>query len=336
MIAQQQIMQRVIEAIRQYFRLQQIGQCSVAQESELVTLTSELALRNLDTLERTIRSALWWHSGLDSNIKAVNLVQRNGPLDYWLFLCSGDGFKRENALKTLSTGAPNGFFFSLLLRRINDWVPQVRLAACRHLGSVASKTNPEFVVDALWNTLPHFSTWGRVDEEELQAILALLHLPEIAQRLKLQLQYAATGPASTVLAQVGRTSVLDHCLPELARVSIQPAVRAKAYRTMLERRAVWSTGREWRWISLKWSKGRWEPVFDERQVEVELPVTEILQTAIADKSARVRRVAGDFLVQSASNLTPDHRTFAERLSNDSTPSVAERGRFAVARADQAS
>ena len=43
------------------------------------------------------------------------------PFLTWLDLCSGDGFRRERTLRTLSAGAPNGFFSAIDPVRITPW-----------------------------------------------------------------------------------------------------------------------------------------------------------------------------------------------------------------------
>ena len=52
--------------------------------------------------------------------------------------------------------------------------------------------------------------------------------------------------------------------------------------------------------------------------------------ALADRSPIVRRVAGDLLIQQLEIVGTEAVNLAKLLASDDSPSVAERGRFALA------
>ena len=52
----------------------------------------------------------------------------------WYDLLSGDGFRRERFLLEVNEGAPSAFLLAMFLRRLNDWVPQVRILWARCSG----------------------------------------------------------------------------------------------------------------------------------------------------------------------------------------------------------
>ncbi|BDM77315.1 hypothetical protein [Acaryochloris marina] len=249
----------------------------------------------------------------------------------WLDCCSGNGYRREQALRALNEGAPNAFLCALVLRRLNDWVLQVRAAAREYIPTMAAHTQPEYLVEALWALLLSVHTWGRVQTEDLDVLMNLLSIADVPSRLVSKLIQSTTGPAARILGQVGRTPVLDPFLPILCEQAIQPAVRAKAYRSQLEGCMVWFEGRKWVWTDRRWCQGQYVPVLGERKIRVYRPFLELLAKAAQDDSPIVQRFAGDVLLAKLDDLGGDACPIATRLSTDAYPSVAERGVFAVKR-----
>lgn len=293
--------------------------------SEYIRVTSDLPVAKLEYWERTF----WYEIGLASYPQRY-LNERRRLLP-WLDCCSSDGYQREKALRALNEGAPNGFLCASVLRRLNDWVPQVRAAAREHIPTMAAHTQPEYLVEALWALLMHFHTWGRLQTEDLDVLMNLLSITEVPSQMVLKLIHATTGPAAGILGQIGRTPVLDPFLPTICEQAIQPAVRAKAYRSQLEGRMVWFEGRKWVWTDRRWCQGQYVPVLDERKIRVYRPFLELLTKAAQDDSPIVRRVAGDVLLAKLDDIGGDACPIATQLSTDAYPSVAERGIFALKR-----
>lgn len=320
----------VVEAVDYFANTITSGGKIVADMSSLVTATSKIRLSNLDEWERLIR---WqFDEALRKNwLPRLKFGVDSAPFITWIDLCSGDGFKREKALRALSGGAPNSFFFALAVRRLNDWVPQVRKAACDKLYIIAEASSPEIIVDVLCATLPNWNSWGRLGVSEKQVILNILSLPNIAKSLKNRFISATSGPMTSILAQVGRTSALDSELIEIAESAIQPSVRAMAYRCQFEGKMVWVEGRKWVWTDKVYCKGRLMPQLGERKISVVKPFIENLYQSAIDSSPIVRRVAGEWLIREYSNLGEQAFMLAELLAADPSPSVAERGKFALER-----
>ncbi len=296
--------------------------------SSLVDATSRVSLSQLGTWERLIR---WeYHKALAASTPSKwKLWARPAPFPTWIDLCSGDGIKREKSLRTLTGGAPNSFFFALAIRRLNDWVPQVRKAARETLPLMAKQSDPKHVVDVLCVTLPHWNNWGRLKEADKQVLLEIVSLKEVAHALKSRIISAASGPMTSILTQAGRTEALDRYISEIAQEAIQPAVRAKAYQSLLEGKMVWFEGRKWEWTDIRYCEERLKPILSERSLSVTVPFLETLKSAAIDRSPMVRRVAGDVLIQRLSTIGIESVQLAELLASDSSPSVAERGKFAL-------
>jgi hypothetical protein len=196
-----------------------------------------------------------------------------------------DRDKREKTLRALSGAAPDTFFFSLAVRRLNDWVPQVRKAAREKLPEIAKSTDPEYVVDALCVALSNWNSWGRIEEADKEALLKVICEKEIAKSLRSKLNLSASGPMLSLFSQLGRTPILDGKIEEIAMSAIQPSVRAKAYRSLFEGRIVWIEGRKWVWTDIRYCEGRLKPIVGERKLEIETPLIDLLKRSSEDRSS---------------------------------------------------
>lgn len=304
----------------------------MADMSHVVEATSQLPLSNLDYWERLIRSE--YSSAIQSSTKSMwKLWSKPSQLLTWLDLISWDGHKREKTLRTITGAAPNSFFFALAIRRLNDWVPQVRKAAREKLLDIGHQSDPAHVAEAISVTLSHWTTWGRIELQDKEVLLEMLTNKYIENALKLKIISSAAGPMVSLLAQVGRSPVLDEHLEEIANDAVQPSVRAKAYRSQFEERMVWLEGRKWEWTDIRYCKGSFRAVVGERKIIVKQPLIELLQKATDDSSSIVRRVAADFLIRELDSLGDKSRYFANRFASDQSHPVAERGRFALKKLD---
>lgn len=318
----------VLSAVRQYVEAVNDGRNTDAALAKVVETTSQWPLTHLDSLERAIRWELYRINEPTGSSILKWFARTERPIT-WLDLITGNGYKREKALRSLSGGAPNRFFFALAVRRLNDWVPQVREAARERLLTIARDTDPDYVVDVLCAILPHWTSWGRMTDGDRDALVTLFSIDQVTLLLKSRIISATTGPMTTILAQVGRSPVLDVYLEEIAKNAIQPAVRAKAYRCLLEGKMVWFVGRKWRWTEKRWCKGRFEPVLGERPVDIATPFLETLKLVIMDRSPIVRRVVGEALIREMNTIGAESLELATVLASDPSPSVAERGRYVL-------
>lgn len=333
MSLQQEMEVHILSAVSEFASSLNSGRRVVADMSALVEATSRLPLSKLDNWERLIRSGIY-QAAANSKPAKWNFWAKPTPFLTWIDLCSGDGFRRERTLRVLSGPAPNPFFFAMAVRRLNDWVPQVRSAAREQLPSIAIASNPEDVVDVLCAVFPHWSSWGRSENEGKQTLLAIASIEAVTHSLKSRLVSATAGPLASVLAQAGQTAVLDAYLPEIASNAIQPSVRAKAYKSLLDGKMVWIAGRKWEWTDIRYCEGRFMPTLYERPLSIKNPFVDTLEAASIDRSAIVRRVAGDVLIRESGTIGPVALQMAGLLASDPHPSVAERGNFALKKLSQ--
>ncbi|MGD1826983.1 hypothetical protein A203_16910 [Chromobacterium violaceum] len=323
---QQSHEKELLSAIRQVPKtIPQNGTSSI-NISILLTATSNLPLTNLESIERTIRWGYYQILKTSTAFHPSTTKIANHNLT-WLDLCHENGFQREKALHTLLGPAPNAIFFAMAMRRLNDWAPKVREAARERLPAIAENTNPEFVADVLCATLPHWVSWGRIEEEDRKVLLDIASIDKVGKSLKTKIISATSGPMASVLTQLGRRSTFDSHLNDITKKALQPSVRAKAYRCLLEGKVTWCAGREWKWIDKHYGKGLFNPILCNRALTIEAPFLETLQSASIDRSPIVRHVAGEILIRNLDRLGNAALALAEQLASDSSPSLAERGRF---------
>ena len=301
--------------------------------AEFVGVTSRLPVARLEHWERAFRHEVQL-AAQPRLLFGFQLFpnRRQRPIP-WLDCCSYDGYQRENALRALDEGAPNGFLLAIVLRRLNDWVPEVRAAARDRIPIIADKTDPTYILEALCGILPYLNTWERLQADDTKVLIDLLSIRDIPLQLSEKLISMTAGPAPSILGQAGRQPAIDSFLPRISAAAIQPAVRAKAYRSQLNGVTTWIEGYRQTWTDRRWCRGRSKPIINRRKIDVNRPFLEILTAAAKDSSPIVRRVAGDALFFESGSLSADLVPIAELLAKDDSPSVAERGIFALKRVD---
>ncbi|MDO6406540.1 hypothetical protein [Pantoea phytobeneficialis] len=238
------LQQEVISSIKKSLSFNSFYQRIRPDITAFIAATSKLPLKKLDEWERLIRWTIYASAQASAKRNGDAKKQQFGSLS-WLDVCNADGFKRERALRTLTGGAPNSFVFALAIRRLNDWVTQVRAAACDRLLLIAELTDPEIIIDVLFITFPYWDSWGRMGSTEKDILMKMVTLEKIAESLKKRLITSPSGPVATIFSQAGRTEALDSFLGEIAELSVQPSLRAKAYRCQFEGKIVWVEGMAW-------------------------------------------------------------------------------------------
>jgi hypothetical protein len=324
---------KIISAVKDFASSINSGGKVVADMSELIDVTFQLSLTSFDYWERLIRSELSL-ALRESTPPKWKVWSKPKELLTWLDLISRDGYKREKTLRTLTGAAPNTFFFSLAVRRLNDWVPQVREAAREKLPEIAKATDPEYVVEALCIALSNWNSWGRIEEADKKVLLQIICEEEISESLMSKLTTSTSGPMPSLFSQLGRTPILDGKIEDIASLAVQPSVRAKAYRSLFEGRIIWIEGRKWEWTDIRYCEGKLKPIVAERKLNVETSLLDLLKSSAEDSSSIVRRISAEILIRELSNLGVIAREFAEKFASDKSCAVSERGRFAVKKLDE--
>lgn len=296
--------------------------------SKFIKCTSQIKLSNLEHWERFIRQEFY------SALRSFETANRNiwkKPLSLvtWIDLCSWDGHRREKALRTLSPNVPNKFLLALIIRRLNDWVPQVRLAARELLPEIILKSNPNDVVDVISFSLSHWSSWRRIEQPDRNTLLEAISSKNLSSTIANKIINSASGPANVILTQASRKPVLDHKYLDIATRAIQPAVRAKAFRFLFEAKASWVEGKEWQWTDKSYCIGRMTPILSDRKLEKVPSFTNLLKCSSTDKSSAVRRVSAEFLIKEINQAGIEAKSIAQQFALDKSNSVRERGEYVL-------
>ena len=228
----------------------------------------------------------------------------------WLNLSHPDGRIREQTLHTLPARIPRSFSH----RHGGD-------AARRRLTAFAAATAPQHLAAALGYILRYWTSWGRMSP----ASIAVLLSDAVAAQLATSLAWSPAGPMTILLAQLGQVATIDRHLPHIAVQAIQPALRAKAYQSLLSGKTTWVAGKEQEWIERRHNLYRWRTHLDSRPLTITVEHDPTLQQAAADRSPIVRRVAADAIIAALPHLGPCEQHLAARLAADPNRSVAERG-----------
>lgn len=293
----------------------------------VASVTADIPLANLDYWERTIRYS--FNKALrDEPSSLMKLWENYFPLITWVDLCSWDGHRREKALRTLGDSAPNKFFLALVLRRLNDWVPQVRQAAEQSLPKLLLGSNPDVVAEVVCFTLTHWSTWIRIEASARSAVLNAVSKPDVLTAIKRRLLTSAQGPLCTILNELSRCEVMDSDLFDIAQLAIQPSLRAKALRMLFDSKASWCSGKKWVYTDKVYGGGKYVPVVDSRAFVHDYRTEFLIKVSAKDPSSIVRRVGAEILIREMDNGIEDPRTFADIFAQDPSLAVSERGRFA--------
>ena len=318
----------VLTAVRDFAKTVDSKYKVVSDMSSLVAATNKLNLSGLEYWERLIRDEFDRALG-ECNRRGWKFGDNPTQILTWLDLISWNGYKRESTLRTLAGKAPNSFFFALALRRLNDWVPDVREAARHKLPILAEASEPSVVAEAMCVTLANWNSWGRIQERDRAVLLTILEQRKIGQALNNTIISSTSGPMSSLLSQIGRTPVLDEYLGEIAQSAVQPSVRAKAYRCQFEQRMVWLEGRKFVWTDKRYCEGKVMPIIGERKIQVKTEFGELLRQSAADSSSIVRRVSAEMLIRDLPNADTDTAKYAAIFAADKSNAVAERGLFAL-------
>lgn len=302
-----------------------------AEAGDVEIVVQGLGDMPLDLFDRIGRE-LRWRTGFPGGFRPPLRTfafwrARRAPALVWLQLFHQSGYVREAALHQISGPAPNAFMAVALVYRLNDWVPQVRVAAGEAWLRVARATEPVVAVQALLFLLLRTRDWSRWGEEVGPAG-APLDRPEIAQGLASALADGRSGPLARVLRQALRSPGMDVHLPLLLRTAHQPAVRALALRMLAAGEVDWEVGPPTvkQWIDKSLGRFRFVRRRAARPIVSPFTLAELIAIGAQDKSGQVRLAAATALSLNYGEIIGG-RALAEQLATDRNRAVRERAAF---------
>lgn len=177
--------------------------------------------------------------------------------------------------------------------------------------------------------LSNWGSWGRIQDADKDVLLKIISDENIAQALIQKIMLSTSGPMTSLFSQLGRTSILDKRVEEIALLAVQPVLRAKAYRSLFESRITWLEGRKWVWTDIRYGEKKLIPIVSERKLRFETPILDLLKRSAKDRSSIVRRVSAEILIRELDTLGDAGKELAEKFASDSSDAVSERGEFAL-------
>jgi len=244
------------------------------------------------------------------------------PKLQYLFLFHQDGYARQAALDAIVAVPPAKFYFSAILPRLNDWVPEVRAAAVACLERILPLSDPDTVFELICALFYQSGNWARWTNESALLLLKLQE-PAMLLRLLTWLRTAGGGRLSSFMRILLRRPIIDAHLYDLARNAESPSVRGRALRVLLDGGADWDHTPP--------QRGWWHvpspPVLMKRRLTVPLPpVQDLVDLGLSDRSAKVRKVVASKIVALVPRLT-DLNTVIDRLLADPAEALRWRGDF---------
>lgn len=155
----------------------------------------------------------------------------------------GSGFVRETALKHIQS-IESAFALALVLRRLNDWVPEVRRAAsdaidrCLLRGAISLEQTSQIVAGCL-KALLGARELGRMRAPEFDVVDRLLQQNGVLDELLAQIRSSSQDLAGNLLKLALKRGLLAAQLPDLARHARHHSVRRLALGTILKGEFVW-------------------------------------------------------------------------------------------------
>lgn len=274
-----------------------------------------------------LREYTKFEEAISANTHDYREYQSKRQIIPWVDCLHANGYRRESALAQIRE-IPNAFCALVLIRRLNDWVPQVRETASKVLLKISAKTEGPLIGEALWYVAPNFLRWGRIQPSDISLIRDLIGRSDVISHIISMFIGEQSGRLPSKYGALFRNSDIGPYLPSLASKAPHPGIRALAYRSMLEGRFRWVSGQKSEWIDKSLGKKHFVAVYDEIKLDTGLfDIENLIHKAATDRSVMVRRTAGDALVARVSSPTSGMDKVARLLKADSYPSVSERADY---------
>lgn len=283
------------------------------------------AIASMAELGRWQSRPNWWRRLFLRQRDDHSLLSDNPDLAY-LFIFHRNGFLRQAALDRISGPLPNAFLVTALAWRLNDWVEQVRDSALVCATKCFPETDAQSLANFFLGTVRIRTSWGRWSINEQEVLHRAISRTKVNDEIVTMLLTGKQGPLPSALSTLLRYDWIDPYLATIASTAILPGLRAIALRSLISGKAKYTDGTVWRWINKPFGIGRHQPRIVERRLSVESAPLTLIQAAISDNSAIVRRVALSGLIEHGLFDALDTAVI-KRCSKDSSSSVRSRADY---------
>jgi hypothetical protein len=254
------------------------------------------------------------------------MLKRHEKLKY-LYVFHRNGYMREAVLHMINEPLTSPFFVAALLWRLNDWVPEVRLAAEKCIERIFPMSKSVIIAEAVLPLISNWSNWSRWGSEKY-ILDACLEREGVVISVVDQIENSKIGPMSSVLKAALRKPVLDNFLIHIAANSIQPSVRAVAIQALIDGYVRWPVGFDWQWIDKPMGKRHRIKKFDKRPITVETVQNKTVALGISDRSPAVRSVTMSAIIRNRGAIE-ETLQIARHMINDSCRSVREKAQYLI-------
>lgn len=304
--------------------------------------TDELSTNSIVVAQQNFRSAgnmyieddrSYWPIQLTRiNEKKTNLkteyqaLANTGELGF-LFLFHSNGFVRQKALQCLPEGPRSAFEFAGIAYRLNDWAEPVRAAAYEYAVQYFPKTSSDVIASAAFFLLPRIPLFKRWSDREKELLFDLFERPDVLEKMVGMLTRQRSGKINRFFKELLRKPSLDPYLHHIMSCSELPTVRATALEALVMKKTRWFTGYGSEWIDKSMGLKRRVALCDERRIEHDLDITELMAQGIADRSPAVRKTIANCLIALREHPTAEMNAFAKTLSRDKSYLVRQLAEF---------
>lgn len=247
----------------------------------------------------------------------------------FLLLFDGNGYNREWALSKITGPLKSPIEVIALADLANNWVEPVRKIAIASIERCYPQTDPMVLAASFSFFAENQKFWKRWDKKASQRVMLCFHKPEVIGALANRLEEGIEPRGSRTLSYALQTENFDPYLERLVKNSKEASLRARALRALLDGEAVWTTGYTWKWIDKPLGKRKRVAVLDTRTLTMQLPKKPLLLTALNDKSAKIRKIAAQGVIEYGKELNLPIADIAHQLELDVSLGVRRRGEYLV-------
>lgn len=252
-----------------------------------------------------------------------------------LYVFHGSGYARQAALDAWNCPPDSPLFLAAIASRLNDWVVEVRAAAKRCAETWFPHVSAEVVAGAFGHLIERQDVLGRWSREESQLVEDMLYRKDVLAIVADQLVRSLSGPAQRTLRYALRRPGLDATLLRLATDAARPDVRAVALKSLIERRATWTSCFEKQWVDKRYGVARWVPVTAGRDIAHDLDVQQLLRSFASDRGTLVRKTVASALIDRLDNAASSDFEIARQLAHDKSPAVSGKALYFLEHATRA-
>lgn len=235
------------------------------------------------------------------DLDIINRIIAAEPLMASILTTSSIGYVREHALELVDE-ISGPFSLALILRRLNDWVPQVRNAAFRAIERLIFSYQDEKIISAVADCVELIldnCRYGRIGDVERNILSRLIALPRVYNSWEYTICSSKRSTSEKYLRLGLQQSQFTDILPKILKESPNPRTRNIALTAMLKKRFTWKEHRKLKSVALL----------------ISVEENGILERGLQDKSVEVQVTALRYLVNNKSNVLDNEQTYRRFVSS---------------------